>query len=502
MECRVDGDDLLRGGATGAFGTVPKESAKLEEPVRAAPEPPPSASATMEPAAAASGGFTQLLRALNYDAVKEVSGAAEGKAAAASSSQVTSFLPAARPAAPEPVRDASGPPAAVPAQGGGSFTQLFRTMEAEVPAKPNVTGAMDGPEKAAGPGTFTQLFAMPETLAVPVSGPERMADQPSAAGSFTQIFDAVRPPSERSVGDAGASEPGSFTRMFEAAVLPRREQAPLPEPVKPDAPVDRQPSAPEPGSFTRMFQTLSEAPTPGGGPGDAPAFPPPAPSSYERPFAASAPEREGAGASQMFPAYSEPRGPVFSSSEVLPVRQPAASAAPASGGITQLLRRLDQPSQASPPPVFAAPTAPQAAPGGSFTGVYGELGTPAGTVAASVPAPMAPAPSASGPSEFTRLINASAVREAVLRGGGAAPAAPPTASPAAASGGGAVPGEFLAGPKPPAAPQLKAPELPKVAAPKLSAPPVGLQQYVPLLLILVIFLLLAILVAVIFLMKK
>lgn len=221
--------------------------------------------------------------------------------------------------------------------------------------------------------------------------------------------------------------------------------------------------------------------------------------------------------------YSQPKPP--------PQAPPAGS-----GGLTQLLRTLDQPAQSSTPSSAWEAQTPNAQ-GFPPAGLPAAGFPPAGQAPMYTPPPVAP--SGAGPSEFTRIVTASALREAGLRGpsGGGAPAEAPAAAaggsplgvtftppsmsmphmpamPSAGSGaaphfappampgmpgasGGGVHFTGPAMPSAPAVPQLKAPEL------KVEAPAAGkMQQMLPLLLILVIFLLVAILVAVVLLMKK
>jgi hypothetical protein len=160
------------------------------------------------------------------------------------------------------------------------------------------------------------------------------------------------------------------------------------------------------------------------------------------------------------------------------------------------------------------------------------------------PAPVAP-PESSGPSEVTRIINASKLREDALRGGGARASQPAAASappPAAGPGMPAIPGVV-----PPPAPQFSPQSLmhpgglpvhgsaappamgagmghmggagaaggmnmphmqasamnlkPPAALVPAQAAPNKLQQMIPLLLVVIIFLLVALLVTVIFLVK-
>lgn len=561
------------------FGTVARGSAEEKErvgevamePVREstrepAKEPVRPASATAPvlatepPATAASGGFTQLLRALNYDQVRDqvkketartesplatnlpvsvvglqpMGMPQEGKAmperaaaAPVASSQVTSFLPQ------EPGGASIAP---------GSFTQMFQRLEME-PAKEDAAArtTVTAPSE---PGSFTQLFEPPEQPRESV--PEaKVVPTPVEAGSFTRLFSGIEAGEQSDLGKEPPRQPAEPQRAYQ------------PEAVVASAPVAKEseqavsPAANAPDSFTQMFQALGEAPQTAPvpeesreGPGSftrlfagMPASPPveATPRFDERMHPASAPEQGSGGASQVFSTFRTPpaepraapgpearvdRGPVFSPDEPSRMGSSPVTGTSSSGGLTQLLRTLDQPVKSGQPYLPPPPVPTGGAQAGSFTGVYGELD------AATTPPPARP-PTVSGPSEFTRLINASALREAGLRGGGAA--APAHAAPGAASSSAPLPGMGSFSVTPPtlpgvggasfstphlpggasasvSTPVLHAPQIPQVrlpGAPTITATPAArLQKFVPLLLILVIFLLAAILVAVVVLMKK
>src|SRR5262249_13389043 len=151
------------------------------------------------------------------------------------------------PSSPAPTQAAPAPPVAhapiaVPVTDPGAhsaldqqFTELFATAQ-----RPVVSD------------TLLQAPERPRTIAAPVRPPD---PQPATAPAPQQV----------------KSEPGEFTRMFQAPVV---SPPPVPQiqaqPAVPPPPVRTPPpAAKEPGEFTRMFQ----APT---GPTGVPAPTPPA----------------------------------------------------------------------------------------------------------------------------------------------------------------------------------------------------------------------------------
>ncbi len=480
---------------TQLFGTVASDTTAKDETV---PEMVPDALPASAP-----GSFTQMFQALGAPSdLADPQGAEPEAASPERKLEALAVVPVTRP---------------------GSFTQMFQALDA--PAN-NRAPALSPTAPVEPPGA--PLPGLPQTTAPPpaTKTPIAVAAPPS---SFTQIFQTLDAPPVEAARNAvpgqieepsGASvaPPGSFTQMFRT--LPEEPRSPVPAAV--------------PGSFTQLFAEL---------PVSSPATAPPASASYDRSFAPSGPAGEGGkgdwergGASREPQPQSQERKAEFSFEETGPVEQAPVST-PTSRGLTQLLRALDAPAPGvrpygaagSPQPVVSTPQA------GSFTGVYGELGTPAGMP--SPPVTTAQTVNA-GPSEFTRLINASAVREAELRGGGGATGIPPAPAPSGGGAGLAMPGALHAGVPhasfaTPSAPHasiagpggthaslsaggggsasLSGPHIPPLSAAsavrlpeisKAAGSPAGIQRYVPLLLILVIFLLLAILVAVVVLMKK
>jgi len=283
------------------------------------------------------------------------------------------------------------------------------------------------------------------------------------------------------------------------------------------------------------------------------------------------------------PGLAGSAAPVRDPFATLAEAKPAEPAVPGSGvGITRLIQMLDEPVKPAPRVEAAPVSAPPGKEPGVWTQTFSSLSTPSGPApppasapawAAPPPPAAAPAPreaqfpasvnppvvhpaAASGPSEFTRILDASRMREMAMRGGSAAPNLPPAPLPAPqapapssppampsyplptappmggmpAMGAMPQPGAYPPPqPQPPAYPMSYAPPAaampaagaglpqppgmyapappPMPAAPP--APPVKppepgmgkLQQLVPILLIVIIVLLIALLVTVFFLMK-
>jgi hypothetical protein len=486
------------------------------------------------------------------------------------------------------------PVAASSAQGSGGFTELLRTLGTETPVpgvKPPAAGptgpavpnsgftsllqTLNAPSKPAPPVAQAPFAALP-FAPVPVASapvaPAQAAWQPVAQGAppaapafappaapapaqggFTEMLRMSGP---QGSGGAGQSAPFGDLAMGGAASGSRLDSAPAP-------------AASQAGEFTRLFGTFSAAeasgtpaappaarapePYTGGGPGsftrmlsleqqstpDVPVYreePPAAHSGMDYGLTPGSPQPGQHGASQnLDPFFQPPAQPA-----------PAVESTPASGvGITRLIQMLDAPVRQEAPPMPSAPAPSQGGGPGVWTQTFASLSSappPAAPPASpqSWQAPIAPAstpppaaPSAAGPSEFTRILDASRMREQVMKGGAppgpAAPAAPaqpfapmpqfqmppfapppmPHAPQPPAMGGmkpmpqpgGFAPQPMPGGFAPPPMPQIQAPQAPPLKAPP--APAAGkLQQYVPMLLVVAIVLLVVVLVTVIFLLKK
>ena len=526
----------------------------LPEPPKA---PPPSpASAAVDPK---QGTFTEYLEAL------AMRGSASSKPAARVAGPGEAPLAAAKPAPPPPAPPPAPPQ---PASAVGSFTQLFGTFE---------SGGTSAPAQAPGnpPPRSPGFGEVPLAAASPTP-------PPSAPGSFTQLFgtfgsaEAGAPAASQNSPTAPASAPGSFTELF--GTLGSAETS-APAPGSPPGRLSGFGEAPsgvanppagesKPGAFTQLFGTFgnAEASTPAAAQIERePAYPPAGGIgsftrmlSLEQESAAPAPPlREermplpGAVDYGLTPetARAGSAGPDRDPfSEALPELAPAAPSTPSSSGvgITQLIRMLEQPATPSAPPAPVASAAPASGGGpGIWTQTFQSLSESSAAPAPAAPPSWAPAPvppvvspapapaaagTPAGPSEFTRILDASRMRELAMKGGQAEGAA--SAMQPAASAGATTPMPKFAAPPmpaPPAMPAMKgmpafappppppapvfpmnfappanpAPPVPQPPAVKAPAPPAAgkLQQMVPLLLVMVIVLLVVLLVTVIFLMK-
>jgi hypothetical protein len=513
------------------------------------PEKPSSAESANWPPAAADpsnigrnvGGFTQLLQTLGTD-------------------------PA--PPAPAPPATASqAPPAPTPspAQNSG-FTSLLQSLG--TPASP-ATSAPDLFKPVPPVSHFTPDPFKPAQAASPFfPEPPKPAPASSGSGGFTELLRAAP-----LTGPGFAGPQSSFPGLGAAPVTARPASEPMPPPKN------------EPGSFTQLFGTFGGAsagqvplvsspretpPPPAAAPGSFtsmmsidPQSLPPAPPFQARPMTAGPDLTMDRGR----PAETG-RDPFSATS--MAEAQPAPGTPPATGGgITRLIRMLDEPAVAPAPRVEASAPPPPLAGAGVWTQTFASLSETAAPPQAGFPPPRdagfpgamtepamaAPPPpsSSSGPSEFTRILDASKLREMAMRGGQAPSAAAP--APAAAPqnvappppqfqmpnypvpGMPAAPGMPQAGAFPPpqpgqipgyppmnygahpgAAPGMlgTTPQMPGMYAPvpppmpvvppipavKPPEPAAGkLQQFIPLLLVLIIVMLVVLLVTVIFLLK-
>ncbi len=466
--------------ATGIFGTVSTPPARSEEDLLASlsrerdsvvsdsvkPAQTPSTTAPTPQASASPGDFTRMLQSL---ATPEEAGPSGSSSVSQPSQElarafsqfsfekVPSPEPASRAEVPtEPARPVSPLAEKSGAASPGSFTQMFSSMSAE-PAGP---AAMAPPASAAqplrasgasAPGEFTKMFQGAQ-----------------GENGFRESSMPAAPPPE----PLRSTEPGAFTRMFSRDSLERAPQQdplkslkaePIPEkdfkftagPARP-----AEPALPAQGGFTQLLQALNQEP------------------------AAKA---------------SEPLLPAA------PLAAPTLTPAPAAGGFTQLLRTLSaepvSPPQAAPS-MAQSPVAPPAAPPMSAPPMV-----PPQVVPPMMPQTSAPPPVQSGPGEFTRIISGSALRD--LQGQNAVPAA--QAPPVAAAPMGQPGWPPVAIPQAPAVPHAPPFVPPSFAFPPAPAPPPAaapvpppapapgaLQKYMPLILVLNVFLMLAIVLILVF----
>jgi hypothetical protein len=458
-----------------------------------------------------------------------------------------------------------------------SFTQLFQAIA------PEATKISNRPIPAASPapppdapkssGSFTQLFqaidspSSPSPLPAPATTIQpAVPPLPQApAGSFTQLFQAIDPPNVPSTPVPSAPQaakplppeehsPGSFTQLFQTVDPPAAPIPPVAAPTPTPPLAKPAPAAQSGASFTELFRAID--------PSEAPAPPKPAPFqplSNMAAVPATTPEPQPASTfTQMFraadnatpsapssrPAQSWSQAPQPQAGSI-PPPFPSAPFTPEperseASNLTQLLRTLDQSGTAPEP--LSPPPAPRP---DAFTSLYGErqqsMTTPVERMQ-STPVPnftqpprtevtpqgnsIPSEPPPGGSSDFTRIIQASSLREQALKRGeqpieAAKPAAPPAAPPAQ--------------PQMPAFPPAAAPQFPhpsvlpplnfshggmtpqaqpfKPATPNINpaqwmppepppqAPAAPTQPLLPLILIGVIFVLIVVLVGVIFLLK-
>lgn len=566
-------------GATGVFGTV-----KAPEPVER-----PAASWGEEPDSQGNRA-TEVAKPQPVPVPKPlpepvVHRVVFGGGAAESSPELLERMrmaSAERMAAPEraPAAEPSGkgaiasPDPSGGAQGSAGFTQLLRTLNSDLPS--TVVAAVQVPvAETRRPAQESGLTSLLQTLGPPGSSapPEdrvkriepavpSVAEEPSrvpsvpGTGGFTELLQTMPGGAAGGTAAPPESKPGTFTQLF--GTLGGTE-ASQPAPVERGTGESTHGGA---GSFTQMLSLEQQS---------APAV---APFREEtKPSTASLDYGHTPQAAEPAPTSRNP----FSSSP-LPETQPGQNTPSGGGaGITRLIQMLDQPGSASAPRMENAPVS--ALPGtgpGVWTQTFASLNEPAAPVSKPTertppPAPPpAPGPAVArdahfsgsqnepvvsasaagitaGPSEFTRILDASRIRELAMKGSQASQAANPLPPPQSSAPPAPLPGPSYPVPVPPYAggvphpgvypppqPQMpgypmnygphagampapggslpqppgmymQAPQMPAVPPalqPKPVEPGMGkLQQYVPLLLVVTIVLLVALLVTIIFVMK-
>jgi len=407
--------------------------------------------------------FTQMFSALSDKPAQQ-----------AEAAPTSSWTPVPKAPAP-PLQTAAQPPVQTPLQPSaqitnmapgepGEFTRLFQSVHG--PGRPSTTPATV-PPSAPGQPSGAPRTGGPNNQ--PVVQPASVAsDETSGSpGAFTQMFSRPAVPSDVARRD----EPGTFTQMFSKPAAGPATPAPLhgsgfpslrTEPLRAETdfglggarPAD--PALPAQGGFTQLFQALNQE--------EARPTPP------QTPLPPSAPET-----------------------------------AAAAGGFTQLLQSLS-----APPAHPQAAGIPQAKPPAPPVANLPAANFPAAGEAAFPPRSVPSPPASSGPGEFTRVISGSAFREAQA---GAVAAPPSAAAPPAATGRPVIPMPAamppMAAPKPPVpAPHLAPPAFafpPPAAAPPppaASAPTQSaLQKYLPLILLVNVFLLLVIVLILVFVLR-
>ncbi len=477
----------------------------------------------------------------------------------------------------------SAPPSA------GSFTQLFQALDhggsdrhAPVSETPPATAAASLSDASKSAGSFTDLFqaidsgnSTASSPAAPVAailsaGTEPVTSAPPSGDGSTQMFQAIdrgnasssAPVISRSATEKAPVAPEtqsaeSFTQLFRAIESGASNIPPGVAPASANQPPNVPPiapAAPSGASFTELFRAID----PDAGTSTPAPTPPVLPSSMA---AVPTHEAQPAGSfTQMFRAVDssstagdEPSRPPQNWGQTPPRAEPVApppqivnplAADQRSGGssLTQLLRTLDQSDDPPDPP---NPTPVQ--PPGPFTSIYGERSSVGNQVERMQPAPATPdfsqppktdvaspgrsvlsepAAPAGGSSDFTRILQASSMREQALKRGEQpieppqqpTPANPPAAQPQ-------MPGFPVGSPQfphsnvlpplnfghgsatPPlqsfkGAPSLTPPQwMPPAPPPPTPAPVSKTQPLLPLVLIGIIFVLVVVLVAVVFLFK-
>ena len=306
------------------------------------------------------------------------------------------------PAPPPPAPQAAPPPpAALPQESAlnQQFVELFTTAERPIVAD-SLAPSAPRPQSAA-----------------PVRPPEPVLKQAQTEpGEFTRMFQApgvvapAAPPPAPPLPPQAKTEAGEFTKMFQAPKAPAAPPAPAPIPTP----------TKEPGEFTRMFQA---SPNPAAAPPQPPAGTKSGPGDFEQLFETRSP----AGPMPHSPAVQQPLTPqapggsgpnrigeftqTFGKGRFDPAPAPPATA-PLQKEPGEFTRMFHSPGAAAPPPVapVAAPPAPPA-----FA---------APPVAAT---PIAAQPS--GPGEYTRQFSAPA--QLTFGQTSATPAAPPAPGPQA-----------------------------------------------------------------------
>lgn len=477
--------------ATGIFGTVSAPPSRDEEDLlaslsgkpyestAASPSPAPTVASPppVQTAGASAGDFTRMLQALKTTdptGAEPVSRPSEELAKVfrhVSMDEIPSAAGSPSPEIPGQAVPANPSAAASGAREPGAFTQMFQSMNApQAPLRPPSAPG------APGPGEFTRVFS------------SMNAEPPADPATEPEVAPAPPPPS--------ASGPGDFSRMFQTlnSGSPARESAP------PATQIEKPQSA-APGAFTQSF--FGTAPPARQPDSFRPLPPEPAQESGFSFTQASPPSPEPSlpaqgGFTQLLQALN--RETAAKAPESILPPPPISSPAPAAGGFTQLLRSLsEQPASLSASPAMAPPAPqPPVAPIPALPVV------PSFTAQAVAPPVLprtpAPQPTPSGPGEFTRVISGSALRDLQ---------ASPAATPAPAAAPPARPG-WAPPPMPPppaAAPPAPAPHFappafafqpPAAPAPPPAPPPGILQKYLPLILIVNVFLMLAIVLILIF----
>lgn len=384
----------------------------------ASAERAPTAEAAPESRSKGSGGFTELLRTLGNE------------------SPAPAPKEPPKPEPPRPVADSG-------------FTSLLRTLGTPEPAAHQVARTVPPPppsSSAPSSGGFTELLrAAPmasstvESARTPAAGapfPAAPAPTENQPGAFTQLFGtfgdagaalSAPSPEVRNTAAPPPASAGSFTQMLS-----------LEQQSTPVEPVYREERRPSTGSLDYSLPPV--APSPVRTNRDPFASPPPQPLE-------STPPGSGVGITRLIQMLDQPS--MQPSVQPVPRQEPVPSSPRgAEPGIwTQTFASLAAPSEPAAPPAKAPDwTPPQATPTPPAYPVSREPQYPA-MVSPPVSSPHAAPPASSGPSEFTRILDASRMRELAMReGAGAESLTPPQNLPAAP--------QFASPPIPPSLPPM------------------------------------------------
>jgi hypothetical protein len=454
------------------------------EPAAAEPVPgswnPPSPAPFGPPLGQSSEGFTQMLRGW--------------------SGNPSPALPAEQPDLVE--RTAASSDSRLPRSEFG-FTPLVKTENTDHrDERPDLQAPSPSVPPSDGTGGFTALL-QGFSRNTPNLGEQPLGQNPGLNPPAPNVNTGIAPEYA-----SGKDAPGTFTQLL-SALNPETKDAALAEPVA-----------------TNSRAANSEAPFNESTYGDG------RPPILEDLSRRSLARREDpSGSSQLSNGITDWSRPML----------PQQESSPGNGGLTQFLRILEKPGEGPEIPV-AYPSAgpPASSPGSFFTETYKKLDEPAGPSSPEAPAsysqpskvafkqssatPFAvgtfpyqelPAPVAPNlaaePSEVTRIVDASKLREIQRLRASGGPPVDPVAQPLPAPVSAPMPVTPLGLQHPPAPaaaawpqPQYTPPPMPAPAPVPAAAAPGALgkmQQYLPLLLIIIIFLLIVILVTVIFLLK-
>jgi hypothetical protein len=361
--------------------------------------------------------------------------------------------------------------APAPKSAPGEFTKMFQSpgpegeptvaMDAPTPPPPVPPPAKRSPLETP---ELPKGWVLTKVIETPGGAPPAAPPQ-SGGGEFTRMFQAPSSgaPEPPAPAPAPPQSAGEFTQMFQA---PAKEK-PAPPPPPPSAPRPTPPPQSAPGEFTRMFQAPAAQPS---APPPPPVPTPPAssgPGEFTRMF--NAPPPSNAGVAR--PPQPAPPG------EFNDLLQGNRSSGAQGGEFTRIFGKGQAPTPEAPRP--SAPPPKQGA--GDFTRMFEAPGQPPAP-SAPPPPPSPPAPQYQAPQYQAPQFHAPQFQAPQFQ--------PPTVQPPQYQ-----------------APQFQPPTVqpPQFQAPQFQAAPPAAKpatNYLPLVLILVGLLLVAVVMAVYFAMRK